>query len=342
MPGESYILEAMFPFLERYQAGEHVEVWNDLIALGAGVRHELYYEDACMVASETMRRARYNVELLIERLDTMGYRFLDTVSTAEDRLSHLDVIGQLAAQMEARASLNPAGYNVHSLRMLDGLRTMRSNMAPILEMAAARATRGASAQRRHPLEDPQVFAPADQKTSRQIARLEKAAGGPLPLSLRAWYEEVGGVSLLGSHAVLNAVDFSGRGVLSQFESLMGYGPQAMKPANEDVLPDPLVITPLSDLVQQIEYGEDEDESDGHQLQLAIAPDALHKANISGDACYLTLPDTRADFVFDDWHHTTFVNYLRLTFQWGGFPGWQRSQQPPRKELAELSEGLLPL
>jgi hypothetical protein len=33
---------------------------------------------------------------------------------------------------------------------------------------------------------------------------------------------------------------------------------------------------------------------------------------------------------------------RKVFQWGGFPGWERSKNPPSKDLAELSEGLLPL
>lgn len=58
--------------------------------------------------------------------------------------------------------------------------------------------------------------------------------------------------------------------------------------------------------------------------------------------HITLPDARADFPFDDGRKTTFVNYLRVTFQWGGFPGWERSKNPPRKEIAELSQGLLPL
>ena len=34
----------------------------------------------------------------------------------------------------------------------------------------------------------------------------KAADGPLPLRLRAWYEQVGRVSLMGSHPVLNPKD----------------------------------------------------------------------------------------------------------------------------------------
>ena len=109
------------------------------------------------------------------------------------------------------------------------------------------------------------------------------------------------------------------------------------PAGEDIAPDPLVVHPLEEMLDQAEGDEG-----GDELQLVIAPDDLHKANISGDAYYVNLPDARADFEFDDWHKSTFVNYLRATFRWGGFPGWERSANPPRKEIAELSEGLLPL
>ncbi len=84
----------------------------------------------------------------------------------------------------------------------------------------------------------------------------------------------------------------------------------------------------------------EAEDDG--LQIVIAPDALHKADISGDAYYLTLPDGGADFVFDDGKGATFVNYLRKTFAWGGFPGWEEAHDPPRELIAQLSEGLVSL
>jgi hypothetical protein len=62
--------------LDRYLAGDCVPVWNQLVRLGEDVRQKHYYADAAAVAAETMRRARHNVELLIGRLDEMGYRFL--------------------------------------------------------------------------------------------------------------------------------------------------------------------------------------------------------------------------------------------------------------------------
>jgi hypothetical protein len=61
--------------LARYTAGQHEEVWADMVALGPAVRDAAHLDDAWAVARETMRRARHNLELLIRRLDEMGYRF---------------------------------------------------------------------------------------------------------------------------------------------------------------------------------------------------------------------------------------------------------------------------
>lgn len=65
----------MASFLSRYLDGEHVQVWDELLALGERVREEPLYSDALAVAQETMRRVRYNIELLIPRLKDIGYQF---------------------------------------------------------------------------------------------------------------------------------------------------------------------------------------------------------------------------------------------------------------------------
>ncbi|HTS27749.1 MAG TPA: hypothetical protein VMH81_17865 [Bryobacteraceae bacterium] len=62
-------------YIDRYLAGERIEVWNELVALGEAVRRKPVQADAIAVAKETMRRARHNIEALITRLSSMGYRF---------------------------------------------------------------------------------------------------------------------------------------------------------------------------------------------------------------------------------------------------------------------------
>ena len=55
----------MSGFLERYRQGEYQEVWDELDALGAGVRERLVYSEALAVAHETMQRVRHNIEVVI-------------------------------------------------------------------------------------------------------------------------------------------------------------------------------------------------------------------------------------------------------------------------------------
>jgi hypothetical protein len=126
-------------YLERYLAGEEEPVWEVLQAQGDSVRVEPLHTDALAVARETMGRARYNIELLVSRLTTLGYRF------GYDWWEEFD----------------PDGYDA-------------------LEVA----------------EHPPIFAPPKPDVSRRIAELE-ALVGPVPLSLRAWYERIGAVNFVG-------------------------------------------------------------------------------------------------------------------------------------------------
>jgi hypothetical protein len=64
-----------YSFLERYQSGEHEEVWAELTALGSAIRDEALYSDALAVAHETVRRVRRNIETLISRLRQLDYEF---------------------------------------------------------------------------------------------------------------------------------------------------------------------------------------------------------------------------------------------------------------------------
>ncbi len=54
---------------------------------------------------------------------------------------------------------------------------------------------------------------------------------------------------------------------------------------------------------------------------------------------IVLPNPAADApVRDELHQTTFINYLRTCFRWGGFPGFEYAEERPT-ELAHLVRGL---
>jgi hypothetical protein len=209
-------------YLERYRGGDYVQVWNDLQALGPAVRREPYYAQAQAVAAETMRRVGRNCELLISRLQALGYVF----GTFPDGTRRSYTVRPLTASSE----------------------DMRADWEELEDEA-----------------------------------------GPLPLSLLAFWQEVGAVDLVGMH-----------------------------PAWPDGL-DPLVVDPPEGALSFLYEEEDEDEG----WFAGLAPDDLHKDNTSGGDPYgVRLPDPSADFLFMyERHNLLFVPYLRLAIlQWGGFSG----------------------
>jgi hypothetical protein len=135
--------------------------------------------------------------------------------------------------------------------------------------------------------------PPGPQTDRFLKQLDDVAG-PAPLSLAAFYEIVGSVDLTGYHERLMA-------------SSLGY-----------FLPDPLVVFPLEQTLLDHNAA-----AEGNLARICIAPDVYHKAEFSDGTRYeMALPDTRADGeLLNERHGLFFVDYLRLAFRWGGFPGY---------------------
>lgn len=159
-----------------------------------------------------------------------------------------------------------------------------------------------------------VFAPPAPKVAATMARLESQVG-PLPLSLRAFYEVVGAVNLTGKHP-------HWRITLECLDALEIHSAEIALEGFDD-------------------WGTDDGE---YHMSAPISPDQYGKVGVSGGGPYVVvLPDAAADArLRNEWHHTTFVNYLRICFRWGGFPGWERIEPRPDSDLAFLSEGLLPI
>jgi hypothetical protein len=135
-----------------------------------------------------------------------------------------------------------------------------------------------------------ALVPPTKATREDVATLEEQVG-PLPLSLAAFWQEVGSVDFVGMH-----------------------------PARLTGL-DPLVVYPPEAALSELDMSESEAEVS--QFEATLAPDDLHKDNVSGGSPYAaSLPDPSADFMFlNERHNLLFVPYLRLAIlQWGGFPG----------------------
>lgn len=162
-----------------------------------------------------------------------------------------------------------------------------------------------------------VFPGPAPGTEGAIERIEEQVGA-LPLALKIFWRSVGSVDFTARHRQSMPVEY---------------------PWHACDYPDPLVLYPASVAVAELdEFLGDRDERlrCGFPYIVPIAPDDVHKDNVSGGMWYnLSVPAVADDPPLnDEWHQTTFVSYLELAVRWGGFPGLERCAEHgwPLREL----------
>ena len=165
-----------------------------------------------------------------------------------------------------------------------------------------------------------VFLPPGPEATLKIKELEQLVGN-LPLSLRACYELVG------------EVDFS------------GYHPRWPNASRKPrVYSDPLDLCSVEGaLGNYVNWSSNQKAGSirSDERFRVWTGDYLTKEQISGSGYYIWLPNGNADAIFEgERHETSFVDYLRICFQWGGFPGFDGVEHAPVKDIAFLTEGLL--
>lgn len=157
---------------------------------------------------------------------------------------------------------------------------------------------------------------------------EAITGAPLPMAILAFWEQVGGLDFVWDYnRTEQCPDLFGE------VSMFTLDPHCV---------DPPRLTDHFDMWNHaLSEGMDQNAQD---FRLELAPDDYHKANISGGSPYgLMLPDASIDpLLVADHFSMRFTSYLRLAFQWGGFPGLV---SVPRSEVidtrvATLTEGLV--
>jgi hypothetical protein len=142
-----------------------------------------------------------------------------------------------------------------------------------------------------------------------MIRLQQDAG-TMPISLRTWFEIVGSVTLLGRHP-------------------------ALSPDDGTLRPDPLVIAPFSQVLRAWDASPPKIGAEGQPFMAELAPCP------GGQAYSVKLPAPGMDAILENEPQgRSFVDYLRLALQWGGFPGFENARSKP-KEVEFLSKGLLP-
>lgn len=170
------------------------------------------------------------------------------------------------------------------------------------------------------------FRPPSENILSTIENFENTVGALL-FSLRVFYLEIGEVNLVGTH--------------ERWEELFrAYATHGLEPPNFD----PLFVWALREEMLAFALSWQEEKEDGEPFLLPIAPDAYFKYYPSGSGSYeIAIPNVSVDaLLLNEWHQTTFVEYLRLCFHYGGLPGIQRIAKSIPNELAYLRRDLLPI
>jgi hypothetical protein len=163
-----------------------------------------------------------------------------------------------------------------------------------------------------------------------FSRIVEISGAPIPPTLLAFWRVVGGINWVWDY------DSGGR------PPDLGID---LPPEEHDALcvDAPSVITYLFD--EWIDQKEEAGLDFKVRLRIDLAPDDLHKANISGGSPYgIVVPFLGADPLFSEERHgLPFLDYLRLAFRWAGFPGLDRhwARRDVQSFLARFGKDLIP-
>jgi len=155
------------------------------------------------------------------------------------------------------------------------------------------------------------------QVNQALVRLEREVGC-VPLALQLFYRRIGSVNFAGQHPEWKGCEY----------------------------PDPLVVFPVAFVLEELEVflGDREAHVEAFGgFRLPIAPDRLHKANVSGGMHYnIALPDVAEDpRLLDEWHNSTFLSYLEIALRYGGFPGLERwCYQEHDWPIVELTKGFV--
>jgi len=150
------------------------------------------------------------------------------------------------------------------------------------------------------------------------------------VALEAWLRQVGGVNLMGSHRSWPIPAY-----------IYDDEPSGRYP----VCTDPLVVELPQDYANYLydDWIEQRNQSaETEPFRLDIAPDDLHKANISGGLPYqLSTDRPQVDgLLWNERRCTTFMGYLRLAVQWDGFPGLEYVKASERPSIPEVESALI--
>jgi hypothetical protein len=189
----------------------------------------------------------------------------------------------------------------------------------------------------------EVWQQPNPELTQMLDQIEQTYG-PVPLTVRMWFDIVGSVTLTGAHPKL-CEHTELRRKDGWIHEAFGLDPKHR--ALYWPTSDPLVVWSTFFIAQDGELLDDP--PSGYALDIAPDLTLKHEESSEQSALYFHIPNPTFDAVIigDDqrWTGTFFIPYLQTCFDWGGFPGLRHdpaAAERAREELAFLKEGLLPL
>jgi len=347
----------MASYLERYQQGEYVEVWQELAALGDRVRAEPNYSDAQAVAQETMQRVRRNLELIHSRLQDIGYEFQFPAKAVSpplrEQIAELDEfereVGYVPLSLRAWAEVVGS---VNFMGNYPRLSFCEDEYNPFLGSQFAIGPGG----------QPQMLDLASlMPTQAELDSIPPEYDDALSSIRGAFANLMGAGSLAGlgmteappeqHQAKPQPMENVAQEVLSNMRRAFAKATDPSReqdndriPAQDRVLSDPLVVELCGLSMEQYEAWQELDNEE-IPFSVIVSPDVREKANLSGDRSYeVELPDAAADVLVRNTvgEDILFVEYLRSSLlEWASFRELRNYAQRDATLLHSLKEGLLP-
>ena len=155
----------------------------------------------------------------------------------------------------------------------------------------------------------------DTDIKTKISLIEKEFGD-LPVSIKFFYFCIGGIDFTGYHPDWKGCDY----------------------------PDPVFIYSFDAALEEFDawkYDPEDYNNSFGSFRIPIAPDYYHKENVSGGMWYgIGIPNKENDPVLlEEWHNTSFLNYLEICLQWGGFPGLEKNVKEINWPLGKIKKGI---
>ena len=322
--------------LARYRAGDRERVWDELRQLGDQVRAPEFAVDAQAVCDEMALRARHNIDVIVDRLTDHGYRFHDN----DDERAPIVPIRPPTADAAPLAHWLSDRFGAVPMTVSSWLRVVgdvwlagthpswqgSAQTDPlVLELEYSRYQGGSArgfyegeldAWRDPAGEDPSALTPLGSRVEPGMTGGARLTGGPQVTGRR---RVPGGPQLTGGPRVPGGPEVTGGPGVT-------HGPG--RTDGPEVTDGPRMTG--------------EPDSARPVFVLPVAPDRLHKANISGGSPYgFRVPDGCAEGIFVAEEAMPFIEYLNRVFACGGFPGPVRDEVGLRIRR-ELAHGLLPL